>query len=65
MKEELKSDISDGDSDSESYYDGGDIGLSDEVNARLMAAGPVGLAAAAAIATGMARMCCSCGDSCI
>ena len=47
-----KDDGSDGESDAESNYDDADLGLNDDVSAQLIAAGPVGLAAAAAIATG-------------
>ena len=48
-----REDGSDGESDAESNYDETDLGLNDDVSAQLIAAGPVGLAAAAAIATGM------------
>ena len=48
-----REDGSDGESDAESNYDETDLGLHDDISAQLIAAGPVGLAAAAAIATGM------------
>ena len=52
MKEEMKEEMSDGESETESNFDENDLGLNDDVSAQLIAAGPVGLAAAAAIASG-------------
>jgi len=52
---EMKEELSEGDSDPESLYDDPDLGLRDDVSSQLIAAGPVGLAAAAAIATGRRR----------
>ena len=59
MKEEMKEEMSDVDSDPESLYDDTDLGLHDDVSSQLIAAGPVGLAAAAAIASGETLTHCS------